>query len=370
MIFDKTFIELFAGVGLVGKALSQRGWKCVMANDICPIKKKMYVLNGGDPSVFILDDIRNLTAEAYPPSSLLTASFPCVDFSTAGKRKGFGGTLSRCVLSVIDMLGALPDEQKPTVLLFENVMGSIFQGKTGNASDLIRGLARIGYSVIDLRVIDASHFTAQSRKRVFMIATTQSNAVKCDTLVQLLGNESPEETKPLVAQAFMKNLPCVAWVSAPSPGLPDRKRHLLKDFVDLSLPWTNCPRSPTLRTTFDVTQVAYAQANTDRFRVFSFIVQTRKGRPTSELNREGKAYCLRTGRGRLMSNLMKLDINGEIQVRYLEPAEYAALQGAPDFQFGDLPKQHCFKAMGDAVCVPVILWIIDNVLLHFYKSDT
>jgi hypothetical protein len=38
------------------------------------------------------------------------------------------------------------------------------------------------------------------------------------------------------------------------------------------------------------------------------------------------------------------------------------LQGVPDFHFGDVLKYACYKAMGDAVCVPVLEFLIANVL--------
>lgn len=71
-----SFIEFFAGIGLVHEALAPSGWTCALANDNDPKKVDAYLRNYPDARV-VLSDVRNLDLSALPRASLATASFPC-----------------------------------------------------------------------------------------------------------------------------------------------------------------------------------------------------------------------------------------------------------------------------------------------------
>ena len=85
--------EFFAGIGLVGLALERAGLSVAWANDIEPVKAKVYEENL-DGSRFRLGDIRDVSGRSIPLVDLATASFPCTDLSLAGNRKGLGGEQS------------------------------------------------------------------------------------------------------------------------------------------------------------------------------------------------------------------------------------------------------------------------------------
>ena len=56
-------------------------------------------------------------------------------------------------------------------------------------------------------------------------------------------------------------------------------------------------------------------------------------------------------------------------MRWMSPREYARLQGAGDFKLsGDSDNQNMF-GFGDAVCVPVIKWIDQNVLTPIFNTS-
>ncbi|MGB7487104.1 MAG: DNA cytosine methyltransferase [Phormidesmis sp.] len=61
---------------------------------------------------------------------------------------------------------------------------------------------------------------------------------------------------------------------------------------------------------------------------------------------------------------MLVRVNGTdgIRMRLMTPREYARLQGVPDDY--PLPKRvnQALTGFGDAVCVPVITWIGENIL--------
>ncbi len=85
-MLEKTFVELFAGVGLIGRALQASDWKCVLANDNCPNKAKLWRVNSKDchDDIFKLTDVSKLSTDELARGTLLTASFPCTDFSLTG----------------------------------------------------------------------------------------------------------------------------------------------------------------------------------------------------------------------------------------------------------------------------------------------
>ena len=43
--------------------------------------------------------------------------------------------------------------------------------------------------------------------------------------------------------------------------------------------------------------------------------------------------------------------------------EYARLQGAGDFTLNGIPENRALFGFGDAVCVPVISWLLDEYLV-------
>ena len=85
--------EFFAGVGLVRCGLEQAGIEVVWANDIEPTKLAVYAANF-DASHYRLDDVRNIEGGDIPSVDLAAASFPCVDLSLAGNRRGLSGEQS------------------------------------------------------------------------------------------------------------------------------------------------------------------------------------------------------------------------------------------------------------------------------------
>src|SRR5579875_2879902 len=85
--------EFFAGIGLVRLALERAGFDVEWANDIEPVKFKVYEQNFGARD-YHLGDVRDVTGDSIPCVDLATASFPCVDLSLAGWRRGLDGEQS------------------------------------------------------------------------------------------------------------------------------------------------------------------------------------------------------------------------------------------------------------------------------------
>ena len=56
---DKTYLEFFAGIGLVGKGLEGSGWRCLYAGDIDRQKREMFESHFGCRDYYHIDDVWN-----------------------------------------------------------------------------------------------------------------------------------------------------------------------------------------------------------------------------------------------------------------------------------------------------------------------
>jgi DNA (cytosine-5)-methyltransferase 1 len=86
-----------------------------------------------------------------------------------------------------------------------------------------------------------------------------------------------------------------------------------------------------------------------------------KKRSMAELRTDGIAGCLRTPKGGSGRQILFRAGKGRYDVRLLTPRECARLMGADDFQVSGSLNDALF-GFGDAVCVPAITWIAENVI--------
>lgn len=107
MISEKTFVDLFAGVGMARMGMEQAGFKCVYTCEFDKHKRKEYeIIHGNIPEGC---DIRDVRAADIPRADVWFFGAPCQDFSLAGLRKGLGGIDQ--ALSV-KSLGSLKKKQR------------------------------------------------------------------------------------------------------------------------------------------------------------------------------------------------------------------------------------------------------------------
>ena len=164
------FAEFFSGIGLVREAIEPLGWECVFANDIAPDKAEMYIERFGDQHL-IVDDINNLTLDDLPDDlDLLTATFPCIDLSLAGNRRGLDGEHSGTIWPFLELAADyVAKRTAPQALLLENVTGFVTSHGGRDLAEVCGRIGDLGYQ-IDLTVVDAKWFTPQSRPRLFLLA--------------------------------------------------------------------------------------------------------------------------------------------------------------------------------------------------------
>jgi DNA (cytosine-5)-methyltransferase 1 len=82
---------------------------------------------------------------------------------------------------------------------------------------------------------------------------------------------------------------------------------------------------------------------------------------------DGIAGCLRTPRGGSARQIVLLADAGQLRMRWMTPREYARLQGADSYTL-DHPPSRALFGFGDAVCVPVICWIDENILSPIFRN--
>ncbi len=358
---NKTVAEFFAGIGLMRMGLDRAGWTTVFANDIDPVKKKLYTNHFGDStSHFILEDIHQLTGEDIPTVELATASFPCTDISLAGRRAGLEGKQSSAFWGFVNILQCM-GERKPPLILLENVAGFLTSNKGRDFHDAMTALNRQGYT-LDALMVNAAHFVPQSRMRMFIVGrqTGEPN-------LKLKDHLSPTELRPERLVQFIRNYPEIHWdINTHLPKLPEVKNNIasiIEAVPKSSKLWFSRERVDYLfNQTFErhLTKIRKLQEQEDYAYLTAFR-RVRNGKSMAEIRFDGIAGCLRTPKGGSARQILLEAGRGEINVRLLTPGECARLMGADDFKLSGTSTEALF-GFGDAVCVPVVTWIAGHYL--------
>jgi DNA (cytosine-5)-methyltransferase 1 len=148
------------------------------------------VLRARFPEIPVALDVRktdDLLATISPASDLLTAGFPCTDFSQAGTTKGFEGGRSSLI---IDTLALLKQRRFANVLL-ENVPNWRQLHRGAYMRHVVNALEAMGYRWA-YRTIDSRAFgLPQRRLRLFLFATLQGDPR--DVLFH--GDEAPDQRR-------------------------------------------------------------------------------------------------------------------------------------------------------------------------------
>ena len=340
--------EFFAGSGLAAYGL--RGmFRPNWSNDICPKKAAVYQANFGFDH-FVLDDIKNISGASLPSAHLSWASFPCQDLSLAGSIGGIDAKRSGLVWEWLRILREMP--QRPALLLIENVTGLLSTNGGANYSKLHHALLDLGFKSGAV-VLDASLFVPQSRPRVFIIAV-QKNIQIPETLVD--SGKNWLHSKAAVELGL--TLPNWIWWKAKKP--PQRQTKLV-DVIDLNLPYNN-----------DNVLTLIPKHHSEQLAQFSSCVSTgyrriRNGKQCLELRFDDMAGCLRTPQGGSSKQFVVVKQNNELHARVLSPREAARLMGVPDTFILPDNFNNAYKAMGDAVALPVVSFVGKNFLTPLAK---
>ena len=377
-----TFAEFFAGIGLTHLGLAPFGWKCVYANDIEPKKKRMYESCFGRADYYHVEDVWKTEAviSRIPivQLDLATASFPCVDLSLAGNLKGFSGEQSGAFNGFTRVLGSLRRGNRlPKAILIENVIGFLSSHDGKFLRVALKALSNLGYHV-DAFILDAKHFVPQSRPRLFLLGFLKDlvpdGARKGST--SLLGTWELSQTieagiRPPSLLKVLEQTPLeTGWIPLQLPSPPPEKREL-SDHIDTGVEqeWWDGAR---VRKHLAEMSPAHRRRTEDlkkrrEITVGTIYRRVRDNKSRSEIRTDGLAGCLRTPRGGSSRQIVMVAGKGKVRMRWMTPREYARLQGCPDFPI-EVERNEALYGFGDAVCVPAISWIGENVLSQLFPS--
>ena len=343
-----SFLEFFAGSGLVGRALSPF-FKAVWANDVCPKKAEIFTANNKDVP-FELGSVTDVHGADLPLSVLSWASFPCQDLSLAGNGNGIRADRSGLVWEWLRVMDEMP--RRPPILAAENVVGLVSVNGGKNYRELHKALVARGYRV-GAMLLDAVRWLPQSRPRIFVVAVDRSMLVPSD-----LVSDKPTWAHSAAVQKAACDLRDWIWWNLPEP---EKRSAVLSQIVDFSLPCHD--EAVSERNLAMVPEAHKRLLEESRLQVVPGYKRIRRGKQVLELRFDDVAGCLRTPSGGSSRQYLVIRRDGAWRTRILSPKEAARLMGAPeDFQ---LPGSFNdgYKAMGDAVAAPVAAYLAKHLLL-------
>jgi len=361
--------EFFAGMGLVRLALERAGWRVAWANDIDPLKARLYrAAFPGDPDHFDDRDVHAVDARELPAADLWTASFPCTDLSLAGRGAGIFAGQSGAVWGMLALLEAKGIEERPRWLLFENVVGLLTSHAGADLRALIERVNELGYGVEPLRV-DAARFTGQSRPRLLLACTRFDDAASPGEAD--LDALAPHPARPQRLIDAMRAHGDLQWQARELPPLP-AATPTIAEVCEALAPdddrWWPDDRAryfveqlhPGHRARAEVMIAGDRMTRACAFRRVRAVGDKGAKKSVTELRTDGLAGCLRTPKGGSAKQILFEAGRGDYRVRFLTARECARLQGAdlPERVSSGFRENEILFGLGDAVCVPAIAWAL------------
>lgn len=317
-----TVLDLFCGCGGMGIAFKRAGFNILAAHDFDKYAVKSYAANV-DPNVRV-SDITEMTYEDIPQADVWTFGFPCQDLSVAGVKAGlFQGKRSRLFFEVMRLLEELEShlpENKPSVLLAENV-----KGLEQYLPVLREEFKKRGYRMY-AKLFNSKHFgVPQHRERFYVVG------IREDIKEAFNFTESPD-------LPFRRMIECMdELVEARFILDPTRAAQAVGEANGQS---AEVPELGAIRVIADLRHYTNDQMN----RVHDPL---------------GLSPTLLTvsGGGRHV----KVFIRETKQVRYLTPREYARIQGFPESYELVVSPSQSYKQLGNAVSVPVATHVAASI---------
>lgn len=350
--------EFYAGIGLVRLALERAGWSIVYANDNSRFKRAMYRTNFPEGQ---LDsrDVREVKGCDVPTVELATASFPCIDLSLAGKRRGLAGEHSGLFWEfsrVIDEMGS----RRPRYVLIENVPSFVTSKQGADLRAAVLRLNGLGYTC-DFLVADAKSHVPQSRKRLFIVGLL--GGIEADSVEQ---SDSTLRTPALTRFiACNPDLRLITLPIPPPPAAPQSLASVVERLGESDERWWDAGRKRRFEASLSDLNRERLGRMMDRStpKWATTYRRTRQGQSVWEIRSDEVAGCLRTSSGGSSKQALVEAARGQVRVRWMTPLEYARLQGAGNYRVPEsVTESQALSGFGDAVCVPAMEWVVRSCL--------
>lgn len=375
--------SLFAGIGGFDLAAERAGMTVAWQSEID--KQASKVLAHHWPNTPNYGDIHDMVPglDDIATVDVLTGGFPCQDYSVAGTRGGLAGDRGALWWEYHRLITAL----RPTWVIGENVPGLLSSRDGADFETIVGSLVELGYGVV-WAILDAQYFgVAQRRRRVFIVGHSGGQP-RPEVLALgegLYGHPEPRrETRegttgatPFGTRDDREVSPAVV---TPTGGLSAKQNQ----FAYVLHPDDGGVESGALKAravevaaTLSATE---GERSTDRgVRIVNALTAKLakgtggpSGDETNHLvfaqNQRNELRDLGDLAGAVaaepgMKQQTYLATAATPSVRRLTPLECERLQGFPD-GWTDIPSNkntNRYRQLGNAVCVPVVEWILRNI---------
>ena len=193
------FLDLFSGIGGFRRGLERSGHKCAGHVEIDRYANISYMAMYGlshcryekcgesnccricskevsehcdgkqCKGEWFAKDIKQLTAGEIPRAEIWTFGFPCTDISLSGKRAGLAGERSGLFFTVAGLLKSTPAEDRPRILIVENVKHLLSSKGGGDFTAVLLNLWEAGYD-LEWQCVNSKDFgVPQHRERVYLV---------------------------------------------------------------------------------------------------------------------------------------------------------------------------------------------------------
>lgn len=340
--------SLFSGIGGFDLALKRNGVEIVGA---CEIDKHARSVYGKHfPGVPIHENATTIEPKEIPDHSIFVAGFPCQAFSIAGQRRGFNDTRGTLFFEIQKIV----EEKQPSILLLENVLGILSHNKGQTFATILDTLDALGYDV-EWQVLNSKYFVPQNRERVFIVGHSRGKRAR---KIFPIGGDDKETNGSQIE--MIKNSPDDSYrlystdgisrtLRANSGGMGS-KTGLYATTISSGQAHATVmiERSPALSCKHEQIMVTDPKIVADRSRNYAD-----KGR-----NLESPKDISNSLTSVQKDNLL---LDGR-RIRRLTPLECERLQGFPDNWTEGHSDTQRYKMCGNAVTVPVVEYLVKELL--------
>lgn len=338
------FLDLFAGIGGFRSGLEMAGHECVGFVEIDKFARKSYRAIYNTEGEWTAHDIRTARASELPRADIWTFGFPCQDISVAGKQKGFAGKRSSLFFTVTGLIRDLEEEDRPSILLIENVKNLLSINGGWDFLKLQIELDEIGYD-IEWDVLDTAEVLPQHRERVYIVGHFRGRGGR--NVFPIRRSNKKASNRPRIMRVFDgRNSGTYGSQDVVSPEVIAGTLNTM----------SGGNREPKVLVK-EATKMGYAEGyEGDSINISQPNSKTRRGRVGKQ-----RANTLETG-------LNQGVIESDLRIRKLTPLEAWRLQGFTDEQFYKAQavnsNSQLYKQAGNSVSVPVVYAVAEHLKIN------
>nr|WP_315674471.1 DNA (cytosine-5-)-methyltransferase [Clostridium sp. 19966] len=163
------FIDIFSGIGGFRLGLEMAGHQCIGHCEMDKFSNKAYEkMHLVKENEWFAENIELLKSGDIPRSDMWCFGFPCQDISVGGRQSGLEGSRSGLFYKVIELVKGKKEEDKPSVLLIENVKNLFSVNGGWDFARVLYKLDEAGYDA-EWQLINSSWYVPQNRERIFIV---------------------------------------------------------------------------------------------------------------------------------------------------------------------------------------------------------